>query len=276
MARGKRLKVVLSLAGGCQGHPGAGATEPPRSWPASRSDRWLASCLPPWRDPLPLQEHVHNHGSWRGFWALVTQTLAVKSRLPFALCTQLSAGRSSTHGWPLSAPPHPSQAKPQKPNPTALQIHSLRVSSPSEVFFHAALTCPPLHPSPAAGGFRRLSFEAFGFQISALAATFCRPGGERAGAGGTSGHAAELLRHADHSGEGKRQPHAWAERCKQRACGKQSSSGRKKNTSSPAAGCSGASSRALGSFWPLNQRGFTADLHLSHLLLPLQLRSSKR
>lgn len=78
--------------------------------------------------------------------------LAAKSRLPFALCTQLSAGRSSTHGWPLSAPPHPSQAKPQKPNPTALQIHSLRVSSPSEVFFHAALMRPPLHPSPAAGG----------------------------------------------------------------------------------------------------------------------------
>lgn len=142
------------------------------------------------------------------------------------------AGRAPM-GGPLSAPPHPSQAKPQKPNPTALQIHSLRISSPSEVFFHAALTRPPLPPSPAAGGFRRLSFEVFGFQISALAATFSRPGGERAGAGGTSGHAAELLQHADHSGEGKRQPHAWAERSKQRARGKQRSSGRKKKHLQP-------------------------------------------
>lgn len=37
----------------------------------------------------------------------------------------------------------------------------------------------------------------------------------------------------------------------------------KKNTYNPAAVCSGAASRAPGSFWPLNQQRFTANLHLS-------------
>lgn len=69
-----------SRAARCQGHPGAGASEPPRSWPG----RWLASCLPPWREILGPSRNIHKHGSCRGFGASVTQTLAAKPRLPLA------------------------------------------------------------------------------------------------------------------------------------------------------------------------------------------------
>lgn len=74
-------------------------------------------------------------------------------------------------GGPLGSrqlAPHPSQAKPQKLNPTALQIHCLRISSPSEVLFRAALTRPPLHPSPAAGGFSACHLKRSDFRFQLL------------------------------------------------------------------------------------------------------------